>query len=527
MGEIINQKASIQEKSIIKRVRELNDGYFVIETNKTILLTNGKDVYDIKNHKKAKKVLIINNELYLFVYENFTGKLIKLPNQEIIFVERDIYDILIPLESNKYLILLSSGPTSLLFDLTKMRFVCKNVKCKFSYILSDDLFVFEDYNHDDKYNRKIYIFNDREEMVMDCGFSLPYLINGNIVRQIDKEIYINHDFFTDGDKVTVLAQGGALLARPRIYKNNFVIVVDGFIKIVNADIDTIKSIPFDTEREFIDTVVEKDYFIMKVKKDEVIKNVVIHLDKCFVIEHDGIDALPYWEEEVRKTLIGYDKVMAPIKDGLMKTAGYVITFYNEDGKVLFSSDELYTSVDILSSGKDNLFKLTKADENIDVFNIDTLELVSIPWGPNITFSDYGYAFCFNNETGLYDVIDEDLNICFKEIDLNEHDLDSFPSPFLFLLNKLICLIKFLPYNQERIVILDEEGNTYLDSANSVVNIVGNYIEVIEDDNIKYINSITKTISNNSIPALPNNLSSDLTIEGDQIKLNRKNNNEQK
>lgn len=529
MDEIINQEGSIQEKSIVKRVRELNDGYFVIETNKTIILTNGKNIYDIKEYPKVKKVMVINNELYIFQCMDFVGTLVRLKDMKVIFSEFDVFDVLPNYRSDKILWLCSNGPSALLYNIEENRYVNRDVPYHLYFVVSDNLFVYEDLKYDADYKKKTHLYNDKGELVLECGFTIPYYKNGNIILRDDDDIRIYHDFLGENKKVTILSKQGNVLAKPQIYKDNFVIVVDGFIKIINSDLEEVKSIPYDTSREISDTIIEKDYFMMKVKiEDEVYKTVAVSLVHGFVVEHDFMHVLPYWEDNKRRTIVAYDRVINPEPDNTYygRPNEYTYTLYAEDGKVLFKSDEKFLDVEIISKEKDNLY-LFISNEQTYIFNIDTLEFKPMPWIDEIIFNDDGHAFCLNGETNLYDVIDEDLNVLFKNVDAKKLGVTPHERPFVFLLNNLICFIENLPFNEYYLMVVDEEGNKYFGGKDATVNKVGNYIEVVHRGKIIYINSITKTVSDNSIPALPNNLSSDLTIEGDQIKLNRKNNNEQK
>ena len=516
MGELVNQENFLEQKSIVKRVREINDHYFIIETDKTTFLTNGKDVYDIKNYKNVKKVLFFNNELYMFTYKDFTGTLIKVDNLEVLFHEFDIYDVVFSIASPNILILLSSGDSSLLYNFQEKRFICKDLKYHFLYIIADNLFIYEDLKPDKDDNKCNYLFNDQGEKLLDCGSRIPYFMDGNLVMQVNKEIHIYHDFLGENNKQTILAKGSSIIAKPQIYHDNFVIVVDGFVKIINANLEEIKLIPYNTDNEITDTTVEKDYLLMKVKVNDTFKTVAVSLVNDFIVEHDFMDVLPYWEEEKRRTIVAYDKVIDNNKDSnLVRPREYIYTLYDEEGNKLFSSSERFTDVDDLSTDKNNLFKFTSR-ESTKVLNIDTLEFRQVPW-VNIHFNEDGYAFCFNDETELCDVIDQDLNVCFSGINLNKINIRNYTSSFFFLLNNLVCLVDNLPYNQTRFVILDEEGNVYLDSIDCSVNTVGNYIEVIEDGEIKYINSITKTTTENSIPALPMNAEKNVS----EIILNKK------
>lgn len=492
------------------------DNCLVILTTKENYLYDGINLYSLKKYKNVDKVIVFNKEIYVVVSEDGVANLIYLKDLEVVLQSQS--SIGMNLLNGRYISVHSYGEKVKLFDLQYKKFIKGPSDLKFDFILAEDLFVFENDEYDsDKHKR--YLVNSDGDIVYKCENSFPYFVNGNLflINRKDEEINIIHDFLGKREKSTIIKKQGIVLGKPQYYNGDIVIVVEDGILIMDADMNIKKKVPYDVKYPISDTTIERDSFLMRIKIKDSYRTLCVGLSSDYVIEHDSIELLPYWLDR-KRTLKCYDKLDEGIN---------LYYLYDESGNFLYQKKS--KDAHIVENEDYNLFIFYGIDGTNKncIYNIDSGEERIIPWhnvefGLNNNSVYQNYALCYNEETDKYDIIDDNLTVCFSGIDLKM--LKRGISNISYVVNNnYVSILEPVANGPQTFfhkIVVDKDNNIIYNGYDAVITHIGKYIEIKEGNELRYLNTITGEFSTNITENEKSLLPDALCIEDDTIKLKK-------
>lgn len=504
------------------------DGYLVIHGSNNCVVTDGENVYYLGKYKYIQNIYKMGNKIYAVVLHNYRQSLIDIETLECVLSQKQAYCSGIFKVDDNYINLIGSEYPNYLYNINTKNFIKPDNGHVFSHMLvrNEDLFVFQTEN---KYEYSYSVVDGTSKVLYECGRGFPHKIGNNLVIHNSKEenvkIVVNLFSKQEANKEIIISINDNILGEPQIIKDNIVIVTSDSVKLINTNLEEVRSIPIKLDGEVVDTQLEDNTFIIVISKGEKKSCVIVLLNNELVMYHDGVVTLPFEKSEI-KTIRCYDELDQEEKDKYKKfdTFGY-FSLYDTEGTKLTTLKA--RDCWVIESSKNNKFIFYNVDglDTHKVYNVETKELKDIPWDgidyclDGCDWASYGWGY--NELTNSYDFFDEDLNVLFADIDPSLYGMRYSNDLTFKILNNYLWLdirISKGPCNYYHNVIIDKDKNVIYDSYNSAITILGNYFQIKENDKLIYLDSRTGTFSDNRNILLTGVLPKSLSLKNNTIEL---------
>ena len=507
----------------------VNFNYTVVYTDKSTFLIFENEVYDIGDYKKIDKVFKMNDKVYFVAGYRLSLVLVDLSDLSTLLAMNSYGSNIRPVDDT-YINVRNSEVGDTLYNLNTKEYIKVDKNLKYYYQIGDNAFVYK--NVDDDKQR--FIVNEKGDILYSYKDCYPVKIDDKLVFYNNDEIKIvsNYTKVNTEERVEiVLKKDDEILSTPFLYKDKYIVALtkEG-IKILNVNLEEVKTIPVKNDKEVNLTQLWDYVYIIEVNNGERASCIAVNLENGFTMQHDSIWVLPF-DVEGPKTLRCADKVDDKVIFSLFDTDGNQYCSYPANDAFVIGS----------AANNKYFFSSVNGTKYSVIFNIDTNKE---DWIPNvadikfkivdmgITYSDKGYIVRFNESGELFaDFIDEYTNKLWSNLALSDYGINRLDFGY-HVLNNLLHLIVLKscgPQTFRKHIILDKNKNVLFDSYDIEVSIIGDYMRVVEyqddyENPIKddvFINSKTgEFIRDKSAPLKEMELSSDLQFKNNKIVLKK-------
>lgn len=478
----------------ITNIYKIKNYLFMELYNRQKILTDGKKIYDISSYDNVLDIFFLNDKLCAVVTKIYSKLLIDLETMEILFDDKKAYQIYKQDEKTLHIIMNYGNGNDAIYNIETKKYLSFPENYEFEISLGNGLYVFReecDFNTDFYEYKRCVINADGKVIISDIEGWVELFENHLIIKNKDK-LCIASVFEKSDLNIKIIEQKDAIISFP-IFHNGFVFLIQkGKIEKYTPDFKLVEEFSVNGLEEVIDYEVVSDVLklCLPYKKEEkqINKHLFFNLDTGKYISDIRIEGYPYWNPT---TYISQDSINGEIKN---------IKFYNKDFELIKSlaansyesvKDENENMFVIISSAKEK--KYTK------LFNAQSRKLVDIDYD-YVQFhhsSLYGYGLIFEKET--MDFLDEDLNVIIPNVDYKKFDLSFCADGFsYFIINNYVCIQKHFVGDGGRsifrTIIQKSNGDILLDSVHHRCYAVGNFIQIVNNNESQFLNTITGEIS---------------------------------
>ncbi len=510
--------------------------YIFVETSKTsLIIDKDKNVYDVGKYKRLNDVYQMGNDLFAVLEGNFKQDLVNMRTKEVYLSQRNSYYSGIWQVDDDYVKLGGPDYNKKVFNIRTKKFIEPEVDIPvdFSRKVGPNLFVYE--NND--YHNQIYqhfLINQDGKLVYNCGSYFPYFTDGNLILSLLKEgeVAIVRDVCNNPQSIEMISQNEMVSSNPLIYTNekheaDSICFVSGKdFTMVDLNMNVIKKYPLDIDYDSVEIQLWGDMAVIIVNKGDDSYCIGLNIKNGVQMKHHGIWILPL---DVKGPVVvrGCD---------CLGDDQYMFTLYDENGNeyVRHQAKDCFN----VHCRKMNLIKFYDVDgaNKVLVYNVDTREEKEIPWvnpefkvGGDGEYKTVGYGIRYGEtwQDEIIDLFDEDMNVVYEGIVSKDYGIRGEDFSYSLVNNLLLLTIPISrgPATYYRKVVLDREKNKLYDTFDNRLSFVGNYLQIIDDENDKtyYIDSRTgKTVEDAQITMQDIALPDTLNVNGEVIKLVKQN-----
>ncbi len=205
------------------------------------------------------------------------------------------------------------------------------------------------------------------------------------------------------------------------------------------------------------------------------------------IYYNIIEGYPYWTP---LTYIGQDSIGSEITD---------YHFYHADFEPIITiSANSYESVD---SNKERMFVIRTFDgenEHKQLLNAENGSIRDVDYDYIHFHLSLPYGYGVNLATEKMDFFDENLNVIIPDFDYNKFHFSYYHEGFsYFIVNNYLCIYKHFVdgYGESRwrTILQKSDGKIILDSIQHKCYAMGNFIQIIHNEDSEFLNTITGEI----------------------------------
>lgn len=484
----------LETKSIkINNIYKVKDYLFIELNNRQKILTDGKKIYDISNYDNVIDVFPMSDKLCAVVTEVYSKLLIDLETMEILFDDKNAYQIYKEDDKALHIIMNCGNDNDAIYNIETKKYLPSPENYEFEISLGNGLYVFREnrnFNTDFYEYKRCVINADGKVIMSDIQGWIELVDNNLIIKKKDKLCIAS---ISEDTKLNVktIEQKDEIIAKP-IFHNGFIFLIQkGIIKKYTPNLEFIDDFKIDGLDGVVDLEIVSDVLklCLPYKKGEkqINKHLFLNLNTGKSILDIRIEGYPYWTPT---TYISQDSIDEEIIN---------FNFYNKDFKLVRSiSASSYESV---KGEKENMFVIktsNKQNKYTKLLNSHTGDLIDIDYD-YIQFHNtlpYGYGLYF--ETEKMDFFDEDLNVIIPNVDYKKFDLSfSFDGFDYFIINDYVCIQKHFVdgYGRSRFraIIQKSNGDILLDSIQHRCYAVGNFIQIVNNENSEFLNTMTGEI----------------------------------
>lgn len=510
---------------------ETVDDYIFIETNVTsFLIDKDKNAYDVGKFGHAEHVFNMGDDIFAVLDEKYKQNLVNIKTKEVYISQRNCYSGIYRINDD-FVYTAGSDYGKNVFNIRTKKFIKPEVDIpvEYSMAIAPNLFMYE--NND--YHNQIYqhfVINQDGKLVYNCGAYFPYYTEGTLVLSLlkDNEVVLVRNVCTEFPEVETIRQNKIVNSNPLIHENeehkaDAVCFVSGtYFTITDFNMNVIKKYPLNIDYDDVEIQLWGDVAVIIVGKEEKFYCIALNIKTGKQIKHHGIWVLPL-DVKGPTVIRGCDP---------LENQQYMFTLYDEDGNE-YTHHQAKDCFNIHNANM-NLYKYTRVDgtdQNI-VYDIFTRKEKKIPWydvkfriDSKFNYMPFGCGLRYD-ETHQYliiDIVDEELNVVYEGLTSNEYRINGEDFRYEFKNNLLFLTIPMYngPRTYYKKVVLDKNGNKLYDSFNGSLSFIGNFLQVIDEENNRtyYIDSRTGEIHNNieftlNEFALPDTLN----VDGKVVKL---------
>lgn len=491
----------------IKDIAHINDYLYLIFDNGQKILTDETNIFDVSEFGYVQNIFNMGDKLCAVVSNGWNPMLIDLNTKEILYDDKDSYSISKQDERTLHVIMkTNSGNT--IYDIERKCYLPKPEDYEFENSLGNGLYVFCENNYDILfYDKKRCVINVDGFFVLNNIKGWIYLENGYLIVHKDKKLTI---FELGNDSTTKsikeIEKNDTILCSPEYYDGKIIIVLKDKIEVYKPNLELIKSIPVEGLSEVRDSERIGDVLKLCVpttyNNEPNGKHIFVNVETGKRIEHLRIEGYPYW---VQNSFVGYDELDMTGNDSLVMDFHFYDKDFNyitkERGTACCSADDENESLFIVyNEGKKKLVN-TENGCSREVDYIEVRYHFSAP---------YGYGIHSDDET--MDFFDRNLNVIIPNFEFKKYNLNFNLGGFsFFIVNRYVCItsdfVDGYGRYQYRKIICNDNGEIVLDSINCKCYPIGNYIQIMNDKESMFLNTLTGEIGEIGInaPVLENGL----------------------
>lgn len=534
MDEISKKEEQLPNSYRLVNIETVDD-YIFVETNvKSFLIDKDKNVYQVGKFSHAEHVFSMGDDIFAVLDENHQQSLVNIKTKEVYISQKNYYANIYKIDDDFVYV---SGPNygENVFNIRTKKFIKPeiDIPVKYSRTIAPNLFVYE--NND--YCNQIYqhfIINQDGKLIYNCGEYFPYYTDGTLVLSLlkDGEVVIVRNVCTESPEIEKVSQNKMVNSNPLIHTNeehkiDSICFVSGtYFTIVDLDMNVIQKYPLDIDYDNVKIQLWGDIAVVIVEKKDKSYCIALNINTGKQIKHQGIWVLPL-DINGPTVIRGCDS---------LGNDQYIFTLYDEDGNE-YTHHQARDCFNIHSENM-NLYKYSSVDgtnQNI-VYNIFSRKEKKIPWyevkfntDSNYNYMPFGCGLRYDEtqEDVIIDIVDEDLNVVYEGLSSKEYRIKD--TDFYYeLKNSLLLLIIPMsdgPKTYYRKVVLDKNHNKFYDSFHGYLSFVGNFLQVMDEENDRtyYIDSRTgSTLDNVELTMNEIALPDTLNVDGEVIKLIKKN-----
>lgn len=495
-NELINSlNNKLETKSIkITNIYKVKDYLFIELNNRQRILTDGKKIYDISNYDNVIDIFSMSDKLCAVVTEVYSKLLIDIETMEVLFDDKKAYQIYKEDDKSLHILMNCGNGNDTIYNIETKKYLPSPENYEFEISLGNGLYVFRE-NHNfntDFYEYKRCVINADGKVVMSDIQGWVELVDNNLIIKKKDKLCIASVSEGTSLNVKTIEQKDEIIAKP-IFHNGFIFLIQkGIIKKYTPNFEFVEEFKLDELEEVIDFEIVSDVLKLCLQYQkggkQINKHLFFNLNTGKSISDIRIEGYPYWTPT---TYVSQDS----INDEIIN-----FNFYNKDFELVRGI--LANSYESVKGEKENMFVIktsNKENKYTKLLNSHNGDLFDIDYD-YIQFHNtlpYGYGLYF--ETEKMDFFDEDLNVIIPNVDYKKFDLSFHFDGFrYFIINDYVCIQKHFVdgYGRSRFraIIQKSNGDILLDSILHRCYAVGNFIQIVNNGNSQFLNTITGEIS---------------------------------
>lgn len=492
LENISNKELNTKNIKIID-MDKVDDYLFIVLDNGQKILTNGKELYDVSDYSHLFGTFNMGDKFCVVMTKGYSICVVDLKTMEVLFEDEKAYHISKQDDRTLRIIMKIGGGNNTIYDIETKKYLPAPDDYEFENSLGNNLYVFRKQHHSDTnfYDYKRCVINaDGKILLKDIDGWIELSNNHLIISKKNqlRIVKINEDSTLD---MKTIEKNEGIIANPKYYNGNLILMEKGVIKMYTPDLELVNEFIVDELQEVIDYEIISNILKLclphTINGEQVNKHLFINLNTGKSISHLRIESYPYW---IPTTYIGQDSIDSKITD---------YHFYNANFDLIIRiSANSYESVE---SNKECMYVIRTLDgenEHKQLLNTENgcirdVDYDYIHFHPSLP---YGYGVTLS--TQKMDFFDENLNIVIPDFDYKKFNMSYYNEEFgYFIINDYICINKHFVDNfgqsRWRKIIQKANGEVILDSVQHKCYPIGNFIQIIHNEDSKFLNTITGEI----------------------------------
>lgn len=495
-----NNKLELKDIKIID-IDKVNDNYlFIILENGQKILTNGHDLYDVSIYNHLSDMFNMGDRFCAVMTQEYSISVVDLVTMEVLFEDEKAYHISKQDDRTLHVIMKIGNGNARIYDIETQKYLPAPDDYVFENSLGNNLYVFrQPHNFDTNfYDYKRCVINADGKILLKNIDGWIELSDNYLVISKKNKLYvvkINKDRILE---MKTIEQNEKIIAKPTYHNGKLIVMGKGVIKIYTPNFLLVNEFFIDELVEVIDYEIVLDILKLCLSQSsngkQIKKHLFINLTTGKSISHFRIDGYPYWGPT---TYIGYDNIDSKIHD---------YHFYNANFDLITKvSANDYESVE---SNKECMFILRTLDgenEHKQLLNTENGNIKEIDYDYIHFHLSLPYGYGVNLSTQKMDFFDENLNIVIPNFDYKKFNMSYFHETFgYFIINDYICVNNHFvgDFGQSlwRTIIQKANGQIILDSVQHKCFPMGNFIQILHNEDSDFLNTITGEIGSLRITA---------------------------
>lgn len=474
-------------------IDKIDDYLFIILDNGQKILTNGNDLYDVSDYSHLSSMFNMGDKFCAVMTKGYSICVVDLKTMEVLFEDEKAYHISKQDDRTLHIIMKIGGGNNTIYDIETKKYLPAPDDYEFENSLGNNLYVFREQHNSDTnfYDYKRCVINANGKILLkDIDGWIELSDNHLIISKKNKlcVVKINEDSTLE---MKTIEQNEKIIAKPTNHGGNLIIMEKGAIKIYTPDLELVNEFFVDELDEVIDYETVSDTLKLclphTINGEQINKHLFINLNTGKSISHLRIEGYPYW---VPTTYIGQDSIDSKITDYHFYNANFdsIIRVSANDYESVESNKECMFVIRTLDGENERKQLLNTENGNIRDVDYDYIHFhLSLPYGYGVNLS-----------TKKMDFFDENLNIVIPNFDYKKFNMNYWHEEFgYFIINDYICINKHFvgDFGQSRwrTIIQKANGEVILDSVQHKCYPMGNFIQIIHNEDSEFLNTITGEI----------------------------------
>lgn len=474
-------------------IDKIDDYLFIILDNGQKILTNGNDLYDVSDYSHLSSMFNMGDKFCAVMTKGYSICVVDLKTMEVLFEDEKAYHISKQDDRTLHIIMKIGGGNNTIYDIETKKYLPAPDDYEFENSLGNNLYVFREQHNSDTnfYDYKRCVINANGKILLkDIDGWIELSDNHLIISKKNKlcVVKINEDSTLE---MKTIEQNEKIIAKPTNHGGNLIIMEKGVIKIYTPDLELVNEFFVDELDEVIDYEIVSDTLKLclphTINGEQINKHLFINLNTGKSISHLRIEGYPYW---VPTTYIGQDSIDSKITDYHFYNANFdsIIRVSANDYESVESNKECMFVIRTLDGENERKQLLNTENGNIRDVDYDYIHFhLSLPYGYGVNLS-----------TQKMDFFDENLNIVIPNFDYKKFNMNYWHEEFgYFIINDYICINKHFvgDFGQSRwrTIIQKANGEVILDSVQHKCYPMGNFIQIIHNEDSEFLNTITGEI----------------------------------
>lgn len=535
----MNDISNVNEKNLstyrIVSIETVGDFIFVETTDESFLIDKKRIVYSIGKCSYVDKIHYMGDDILAVLSRNGKQELVNIKTKEVVVSKKNEYCSAIFKVDDDYVGLMGYSHKTKLFNIRKKCFVQPDLGIEVEYTrkVGPGLFVFENNDYTNSIF-KHFVVDENGELVYDCGAYFPYFKDGTLVLSDlkDHEVVIIRNVLEGNREAEYISQNDKVNSNPLVHEgeehnSDSICFVSGndFI-ITDLNMNVLTKYPLDIEYDKVEIQLWGDIAVVIVTKGDDSYCIALNLKTGAQVKHHGIWVLPL---DIKGPVVirGCDKVGED---------DYVYTIYDEN--VCEYTHHHAEDCFNIHTEKMNLirfYNVDKMDKTL-VYDVEKKSEKEVPWRNPEFRTDkegkyksigYGIRYGENWRDEIIDFFDEELNPVYEGIRAQEFKINTKDFGYDLKNNLLLLIIPESHGSRTyyRRVLLNKEKKVLLDTYDEHLSFIGNFLQVIDEENDRtyYIDSRTENILDDvSLPQKDVDIPETFEVDGKVVKLMKQN-----